>query len=300
MGVCKNYTALIDDVVTTVKKLELPLETDDGNDRQAGDGLGVADVAVVVIEDGVAAVERVDDLEVRRKVEIEAADAAAERALQLRVDADVGLLRFAGHRAAFGVTRGAAIEHAEAERLRFRLRDRRVRQSRAVADPDVEVAGAQNRSGSARAHEVATTERLCAARLLFLDGPDPGEGITEPPRVSAGAAANPEVDAGGFRFLGAREVQPVELLEVAVEPEANPAAQVLGEPEHEVRRFRDAQRQAAAAVGHDVAEEDERALRRPHVLPVLTTAQCERDAIREQHGRGQPRREPHLWVAGEY
>src|SRR5687767_4674819 len=81
--VCQPVPASVS--VSEFVKLEFPLETDDGNDRQTGDGLGVTDVAVVVIEDGVAAVERVDDLEVRRKVEIEAADAGVEGALQLRV-----------------------------------------------------------------------------------------------------------------------------------------------------------------------------------------------------------------------
>src|SRR5690606_25985693 len=83
---------------------ELPLQAHHRHDREVGERLGAPGIAGVVVEDGIAPVERVDHPYIRYQLEVEAAEAAAERAGDLRIDTDV---RRAGLRRQGGTVVGA-------------------------------------------------------------------------------------------------------------------------------------------------------------------------------------------------
>src|SRR5688572_8525112 len=141
--------------------LPLPLESDDRHDRQVRERLGMSDIAVVMIEDRIAAVERVDHLHIRHHLELECAETRIERARHLRIEPDVRFVRLARQSrriTATALAGGRQAQHAEGRRCRLGFRNSGIGQSGAIADPDVEGAPTDDRAQHAGADDVAPAE----------------------------------------------------------------------------------------------------------------------------------------------
>src|SRR5690606_39115839 len=186
-------------VALTRGRSESPLDAQDGQHGQDAQRLEAA-LSIEAVEQRIAPVERVQHADVRRDLHRGIAQLGDPRVRDLRVDPQVRIVGSLREAAAIPPLhpreRDRELVRGGERRLRRRdVRNGRVRQTRAVAEADLELAARPDRPGQPRAHELAAAGRA-RQRVTAGPGPDPRHRVPEPALDTAAAAPHPEVDAG--------------------------------------------------------------------------------------------------------